>query len=243
MKHEQDPREPHGNGEDSRREWILEQVALGQLAPDAPEVTTLAHRDTVFARELEDLVRTRASAERALREGRELFEQAPGAVTEADRRRVHETLHRLAAASAPASRRRWTPVLVGAGLLAAAAVVVAVMRPWGTGTNGGGTPPIDDNQFLGDEEDGVLSVDLVDGKLVFTWTCETKPGDELELHFYALDDVDRLEPPLREFTVTRSPWTPSESSPLSIPGSFVVELVRRDALGTEEIVDDASFER
>lgn len=237
MKDEQDPREP---GQDSQREWILEQVALGQLAPDAPEVATLAHRDAAFARELEELVRTRASAERALREGRELFERAPASVTEADRRRVHETLHRLAAESAPAPRRRWTPILVGAGLVAAAAVVVAVMRPWDADE-----PARPDDDFLGPTETHGTGSDLEitvtgDGRVEIDWTDVAGPGEALELDFYELVDGDHGDF-LRRVPVRGHEWTSSNSS--SLPDEFYVELVLTSPSKPDVILQSRAFER
>jgi len=143
-------------------EALLQQIVLGQLAEDAPEVRTLAARDAEFARELEATM----AVVRALNKG----EQLRKAVL-ADVARGASAGDRAPTAPAQPSRRRrltrWLP-------LAAAALIALGFLWWNSRDRG--THP--DDVPLGDPEQIVCvrPAGKVEAFAVFEWQTESLEG-------------------------------------------------------------------
>jgi hypothetical protein len=202
-----------GEAMNESNEALLQQVVLGQLAEDAPEVRTLAARDAEFARELEATM----AVVHALKKGEQLREAVL-----VDVARRAPAGDRPPIVPAQPSRRRslalWLP------LAAAAAIVLGIL--WWNSRDGGAHP---DDLPLGDPEkiECVGPKDEVDVFEVFEWRTESlagwfrvtvhnrASGEEIGYDVYGArtwDSRGRLDPAWRDID-----WTVERFNSSNVP--------------------------
>ncbi len=216
----------------SDRKELLRAVALGELAPDAPEVLDACRVDPALRVELDELRTMRDALDSAADQSRSIIEEARGADPGVGEERLvalaRERLAGLGGAAAetpneamelPGSRGPWP------ALLAAAAVALVSVGLWRSFT-GTGVEPVVPDITLGSErlQDLEASYDTV-RFTEFSWRSDLE-GGWFELRFFDMDGNELATAKVRETN-----WQPEGEEARGWPKTIEWQVRWIDASG------------